>query len=135
MRQVLANLISNGLRYSPTGSAILVRCGVADGLLQIEVHDSGPGIPAEDLPHIFERFYKSTDSGGNVAHDSAGNVVHDSAGKVVHDFAGKVPHDSGGMGLGLAIARHIVLAHGGSIRAESAPGAGTTIRVDLRLSP
>lgn len=99
MRQVLANLIANALRYSPRGGAVIISRESADGLIQLEVKDSGPGIPAQDLPHIFERFYKSADSGG--------------------------------MGLGLAIARHIVLAHGGSISAESAPGAGTTIRVTL----
>ena len=107
MRQVLANLIGNALRYSPVrnaqgspaGGSVLVRCGLLNDTIQIEVSDNGPGIPVEDLPHIFERFYKSADSGG--------------------------------MGLGLAIARHIVLAHGGSIRAESAPGTGTTIRVEL----
>jgi signal transduction histidine kinase len=65
----------------------------------IEVADSGPGIPPDELPHVFERFYKSTDSGG--------------------------------MGLGLAIARKLTEAHGGTIRAESAPGQGTTVRVLL----
>ena len=99
LRQVLANLIANALRYSPAGSEVIVSSRLAGDRIQIEVRDSGPGIPAEDLPHIFERFYKSADSGG--------------------------------MGLGLAIARHIVLAHGGSIHAESAPGAGTTIRVEI----
>jgi signal transduction histidine kinase len=102
IRQVLANLIANALRYSPAGSAIVVTCQQTGNLVCIEVHDSGPGIPAEDLPHIFERFYKSADSGGT--------------------------------GLGLAIVRHIVNAHGGFIRAESAPGQGTTIRVELPIT-
>ncbi len=64
IRQVLANLITNALRYSPAGSAIVITYQQTDSLISIEVHDSGPGIPAEDLPHIFERFYKSADSGG-----------------------------------------------------------------------
>jgi signal transduction histidine kinase len=64
MRQVFSNLITNALRYSPAGSSVLVRCRLADGQVQVEVRDSGPGIPAEDLPHVFERFYKSADSGG-----------------------------------------------------------------------
>ena len=64
MRQVLANLIANALRYSPAGSIVLVSSKQLDRLIQIEVKDSGPGIPAGDLPHIFERFYKSADSGG-----------------------------------------------------------------------
>jgi len=102
MRQVLSNLTANALRYSPQGGAVRVSSRLSNGQVIIEVHDSGPGIPAADLPHIFERFYKSTDSGG--------------------------------MGLGLAIARHLVTAHGGTISAESAPGAGTTIRVTLPVT-
>jgi signal transduction histidine kinase len=65
----------------------------------LEVQDSGPGIPADELPHVFERFYKSADSRG--------------------------------MGLGLAIAKHLIEAHGGTIRAESATGQGTIIRIAL----
>lgn len=102
MRQVFSNLVTNALRYSPAGGSVLVRCGLLNDQIEIEVRDSGPGIPAEDLPHIFERFYKSADSGGT--------------------------------GLGLAIARYLVSAHGGTINAESAPGAGTTIRVVLPVT-
>jgi signal transduction histidine kinase len=64
MRQVLSNLVSNALRYSPTGARVLVTCAVLEGRFILEVHDTGPGIPAADLPHVFERFYKSSDSGG-----------------------------------------------------------------------
>ena len=99
IRQVLSNLLANALRYTPAGGTISVRYRQADGQAVLDVEDNGPGIPADELPHIFERFYKSTDSGG--------------------------------MGLGLAIARHLVEAHGGTIRAESAPGAGTSMRVIL----
>jgi signal transduction histidine kinase len=102
MRQVLSNLTANALRYSPQGGAVRVSSHLTGEQVIIEVRDSGPGIPAADLPHIFERFYKSADSGG--------------------------------MGLGLAIARHLVTAHGGAISAESAPGAGTTIRVVLPVA-
>ena len=72
------------------------------GLAVVEVRDSGSGIRPEDLPYVFERFYKSTDSGG--------------------------------MGLGLAIARHLVTAHAGTIGVESAVGQGTLIRFTLPLS-
>jgi signal transduction histidine kinase len=99
--QVLSNLVANALRYTPFGSEIRVRYRQADKQAQLDVQDSGPGIPPDELPHVFERFYKSTDSGG--------------------------------MGLGLAIARHLVEAHGGTIIAESAPGQGTTMRITLPL--
>jgi two-component system, OmpR family, sensor histidine kinase BaeS len=106
IRQVLTNLLSNALRYTPAGGTVVIR--LRRGRLQkegdqllLDVQNSGAGIPADELPHVFERFYKSTDSGG--------------------------------MGLGLAIARHLVEAHGGTIRADSAPGEGTTMRVTLPI--
>jgi signal transduction histidine kinase len=103
VRQVLVNLLANALRHTPPGGQVLVRCRVDGGLAVVEVRDSGSGIHPEDLPHVFERFYKSADSGG--------------------------------MGLGLAIARHLVTAHGGTIGVESAVGRGTLIRFTLPLSP
>jgi signal transduction histidine kinase len=101
IRQVFSNLVANALRYTPAGGAIGVRYWQVEKQAQLEVQDSGPGIPADELTHVFERFYKSADSGG--------------------------------MGLGLAIARHLVEAHGGTIIAESAPGQGTTMRITLPL--
>ena len=94
---MLSNLVANALRYTPTGGVIHVRYRQEEDQAQLEVQDTGPGIPPDELPHVFERFYKSTDSGG--------------------------------MGLGLAIARHLVEAHGGTITAESTPGRGTTMRI------
>ena len=102
MRQVLANLLANDLRYSPAGGTIRVTGGIEGKAIEIDVGDDGPGIPPDDLQHVFERFYKSTDSGG--------------------------------MGLGLAIAKHLVEAHGGSITAENAPDRGTIFRISLPLS-
>jgi len=102
VRQALTNLLANALRYTPAGGTVSVRYRQADGQAVIEVTDTGPGIPPEELPHVFERFYKSADSGG--------------------------------MGLGLAIARKLTEAHGGAIHAESAPGAGTTMRVILPVN-
>ena len=101
MRQVLSNLLANALRYAPKGSQVQVKVKLQAEQAILEVIDEGPGIPAQDLPHVFERFYKSTDSGG--------------------------------MGLGLAIVRHLVSAHGGTIEALSAPGQGTTMRISLPL--
>ncbi len=100
LREVIVNLLSNAARYTPPGDAVSVRYRQVDAAaVEIEVADRGPGIAAEDLPHVFERFYKSSDSGG--------------------------------MGLGLAIAKHLVEAHGGTIEAVSQPGAGTIVRVRL----
>ncbi len=101
IRQVLSNLVSNALRYSPAGSQVQIKLGLEPTQAIIEVIDEGPGIPIQDLPHVFERFYKSTDSGG--------------------------------MGLGLAIARHLVSAHGGTIEALSPASQGTCIRICLPL--
>ncbi len=98
-RQVLTNLISNAVRYSPPESTVLVEVTRAGEGAAVSVADSGPGIAPADLPHIFDRYYKSADSRG--------------------------------MGLGLSIARYIVEAHGGGIRAESEAGRGTTIRFTL----
>jgi signal transduction histidine kinase len=100
VRAVIENLIANALRFTPEGGKVLVRCvRESEELVSITVSDTGRGIPQEDLPHIFDRFYKSSDSRG--------------------------------MGLGLAIARSLVEAHGGEISAESQPGKGTTVRFSL----
>ncbi|MGE5252102.1 MAG: sensor histidine kinase [Bacteroidota bacterium] len=95
IREVLSNLISNALRYTPRGGTVQIRC--QDGV--VTVLDNGPGIAPEEMPHIFERFYRS--------------------------------RDSGGMGLGLSIAKYLVEAHGGEIHAESLAGQGTTISFKL----
>jgi two-component system OmpR family sensor kinase len=107
LRQVLHNLLANALRYTPAGGQITVSVGLAPGeppAFLISVADSGPGISAEDLPHIFDRFYRA-----DASRSRAG----------------------GGSGLGLTIARSIVEAHGGRIWAESEPGQGTRIAFTL----
>jgi signal transduction histidine kinase len=97
IRQVLGNLLSNAIRYSPPGSTITVSAFRQGGEIWVSVQDQGPGIPEEDLPHIFERFYKADKS-----------------------------RAEGGTGLGLAIAKEIVQAHGGRIWAENRGGARFT---------
>jgi len=103
LREVLSNLLTNALRYTPPGGRITLRCVLPKGSdhLSISVSDTGTGIAPEDLPHIFERFYKSADSHGT--------------------------------GLGLAIAASLVAAHGGKIEAHSEQGRGTTITFTLPL--
>lgn len=99
IRQVLGNLISNALRYTPSGGQVRVTCAREGSGLRVAVRDSGPGIPEADLAHVFERFYRSADSGG--------------------------------MGLGLAIARSLVEAHGGSLRAENVAAGGAELSFTL----
>jgi two-component system, OmpR family, phosphate regulon sensor histidine kinase PhoR len=102
VRQVLSNLFSNALRYTPDGGRITVAARVRrPGWIQVEVTDTGSGIPARHLDRIFERFYRV---------DAARSRAE------------------GGTGLGLAIVRHLVEAHGGKVEAESEVDVGTTIR-------
>jgi signal transduction histidine kinase len=101
MAQVFGNLISNSLRYTPEGGQILLTAGQEKDGLAFSVQDTGQGISAEALPHIFDRFYRA-------------------------DPARAQGSESG---LGLAIARSIVEAHGGTISAESDVGKGTKIRM------
>lgn len=102
LRQVLANLLSNALRFSPEDGVITVRCRSRDGEVEISVSDQGPGVGEQELPLVFDRFYKVD------------------------------PSRSGeGSGLGLAIAREIVQAHGGHIRAESELGHGAQFSFTL----
>lgn len=106
LAQVLGNLISNSLRYTPTQGEIILRARRHEDFVVLSVTDNGKGIAPDALPHVFDRFYRA---------DSARTRADES-------------------GLGLAIGKSIVEAHGGSIYAESSPGAGTTIRIVLPIS-
>jgi len=99
IRQVLLNLLANALRHTPAEGEVRVEVEARPQRMLIRVRDSGSGIAPEDLPRLFERFQKGTDSRGS--------------------------------GLGLPIARKLVLAHGGDIEVESAPGQGTEVTVSL----
>lgn len=105
MVQVLANLVANALRYTPSGGTVTLAAHERDGGLQISVRDTGSGIPADKLPNIFERFYRVEESR---------------------------TENQGESGLGLAIAKSIVEAHKGTIAAESRIGAGTSITITLK---
>ena len=106
MTQVLSNLVDNALIYVPEGGSIQMSSQVVDKCLEFRVQDSGPGIPENELERIFDRFYRSDPSR---------------------------QRNKGGSGLGLAIAKSIVEKHNGSIWAESKPGDGTTIIIQLPL--
>jgi two-component system sensor histidine kinase BaeS len=105
--QVISNLLANSIRYTPAGGTITVGAKAHDTEVTLWVRDTGAGIPAEDLPYIFDRLYRVDKSRSRA---------------------------TGGTGLGLAIARRFVEAHGGHIRAESEAGKGTVIIVTLPLS-
>ncbi len=98
MSQVLVNLLSNALKYTPEGGMVVINIQYNDVNTEISVTDNGPGIPGEDLPYIFERFYRA---------DKSRNKL------------------TGGSGIGLTICKSIVLAHGGSIYVQSNIGKGT----------
>jgi len=104
--QVLSNLLDNAIKFSPHGGTITVAADQCQGKVAMTVTDEGPGIPAEHVPHIFERFYKVDSS-----------------------------RAQGGTGLGLAIARHIVLAHGGDISVSSEEGRGSSFTFLLPSAP
>jgi two-component system sensor histidine kinase BaeS len=107
IRQALGNLVGNALRYTPAGGSVTLAASAADGHATIIVADTGTGIAAEHLPHIFDRFYRADASRSR---------------------------ETGGSGLGLAITRHLVEAHGGTIEAQSVDGAGSTFRIRLPLA-
>jgi CheY-like chemotaxis protein len=105
LRQVIWNLLSNAVKFTPRGGRIEVRLERRESSIEIRVTDTGRGIRAEFLPHIFERFRQAD---------------------------GSTTRGHGGLGLGMAIARHLVELHGGSIRAESpGEGKGATFIVEL----
>lgn len=108
LKQVLVNLIGNAIKYTPPGGEVVVGLGKADNQAQITVSDTGPGIPEEDLPYVFERFYRGEKSRTR-------------------------SKDGKGFGLGLSIAYWIVRNHGGRIEVDSKLGQGTTFCVWLPL--
>jgi signal transduction histidine kinase len=107
LAQVLDNLLDNAVRYSPEGEVVTVEIAPRGKECCCSVHDSGPGIPQKHLPYIFDRFYRAEPSRNR---------------------------QRGEAGLGLAIARALVQAQGGSINAESQPGGGITLRFNIPSS-
>ncbi|MFD4636813.1 ATP-binding protein [Lentzea sp. NPDC058436] len=104
LRQVLDNLVANALRYVPAGGSVVVEGSAEDGAVVITVADTGSGIAQDDLPHVFDRFWRADKSRSR---------------------------STGGSGLGLAIVRKLVEAHGGTVGVTSTTGLGTTFRVRL----
>jgi len=107
LRQILNNLINNAVEHTSAGGTITVSTGINRSIMEIKVADTGEGIPPEDLPHIFDRFYRVDKSRAR---------------------------STGGSGLGLTITKRFVEAHGGTITVVSAPGEGTTFTFTIPLS-
>ena len=101
---MLFNLVDNAVRFTPEGGHVTVSARRRNGSVEVMVSDTGAGIPAEHLPRLFERFYRADQARAR---------------------------GDGGTGIGLAIARSVVEAHGGQIRAESEPGRGSIFTFDL----
>jgi two-component system phosphate regulon sensor histidine kinase PhoR len=103
--RAVGNLLQNAIKFTPEGGSISLKADLEDNQLHVSVTDSGIGIAASDLPRVFERFYKVDQS-----------------------------RASGGTGLGLALVKHAVEAHGGSVRAESRLGEGSTFSFVIPLT-
>jgi two-component system phosphate regulon sensor histidine kinase PhoR len=104
LEQVVVNLLHNAIKFTPSGGNIIIDAHMASDAVIFSVHDTGIGIAEDDLPRIFERFFKA---------DRA--------------------RSGGGTGLGLAISRHLVEAHGGKIWVESIEGKGSTFSFSIPL--
>jgi two-component system phosphate regulon sensor histidine kinase PhoR len=106
LEQVLVNLLHNAIKFTPSEGSVWVGAEPLDGEARFYVRDTGVGIPEDDLPRVFERFYKTDQARSN----------------------------KGGTGLGLAISKHIVEAHGGRIWAESVEGQGSTFSFTIPIA-
>lgn len=112
LEAIVVNLLDNALKYTPAGGTIRIDARDANGTVRLRVDDNGPGIPAEDLDHIFDRFYRVDKARSRQSHQPG-------------ERAGS------GAGLGLSIVRSLVEIHGGSIQVASAPGQGAVFTVLL----
>ncbi len=106
LRQAVGNLIGNACKYTPAGGKVELRVFTSSHQAIIQVEDNGIGIPNEDLPHIFERFYRVDK---------------------------ERVRETGGFGLGLAIAQQIIAAHGGHLSVQSEVGQGSIFQISLPL--
>ena len=105
LHQVVTNLLTNALKFTPTGGKVHLDVSRVDDDARITVDDTGIGIAADDIPHIFDRFWRATEA-----------------------------RQAAGSGIGLTVVAQLVQAHAGTIAVDSQPGRGTTVRVTLPLA-
>nr|WP_255604371.1 HAMP domain-containing sensor histidine kinase [Oscillochloris sp. ZM17-4] len=108
IKQALINLVANAIQHSPAGGTVTVGLDQSGAAAHLRVRDEGPGIAPDDLPHVFERFYRADRARAQ---------------------------RTGGAGLGLSIAQWVARAHGGEVAVESDPGQGATFIISLPLTP
>ena len=102
LNQIVTNLLTNALKFTPGGGTVEMVVRPDDGAAVVEVGDTGPGIPPEELPHVFERFWR-----------------------------GSTARTTGGSGIGLSVVAELVGAHEGTVEASNAPGSGARFTVRL----
>jgi len=107
LEQTLHNLLANAVKYSPRGGEVLVTVEHAGDRARVSVADQGIGIPADALPHVFDRFYRASNA---------------------------TPYTYSGLGLGLYVVREIVVQHGGTITVASTAGQGSVFTIELPLA-
>jgi two-component system phosphate regulon sensor histidine kinase PhoR len=108
LHRALFNLVDNAVKYTREGGEISLATSTSDGMVSVEIADNGIGIPQEDLPRIFERFYRVDRSRSR---------------------------EMGGTGLGLSIVKHVVQSHGGTIAVQSELGEGSRFVINLPVKP
>ena len=107
MRTAILNIVSNSVKYTPEGGKLSIKTSISGGFVNLTVKDSGIGISKEDLPHIFDRFFR---------------------------VKGKATRHITGSGLGLALVKEVVEAHQGYIDVESSPESGTSVTLSFPLA-
>jgi signal transduction histidine kinase len=122
LRRVLSNIVENAIKYTPDGGRIILSAGEEDSHVAISVTDNGRGIPAEDMPILFDKFHR-----GSPAHHSAAMAEGTTNAEFLEDA------DVSGVGLGLYLARNVMERMGGRISVESKVGRGSTFKLHLPL--
>jgi signal transduction histidine kinase len=122
LRRVLSNIVENAIKYTPDGGRIILSAGKEDSNVTISVTDNGRGIPAEDMPILFDKFHR-----GRPAHHSAAMAEGTTNAEFLEDA------DVSGVGLGLYLARNVMERMGGRISVDSKVGRGSTFKLHLPL--